>query len=273
MRNGSETPAQIRAYLMGTFGSQVANNALQVTLPLLVLQLSDSLSAVAFITALTTAVDTGGTLLGGWFSGRLHPRMLLIVSTAIRAVTLALIPIFWAAGLLTLDVAVGLFLLDSLARGVADTARNTMPLVLVERSKEALDWLNSRYQTVFELGAVAGPFLVGGLLIGFGAIMANWLVPVAFAAAAAAYLLIPKTAQAPKRQEEFGSTPGLRKSVNLIASNPSLRLAFTATLLLTLYPLKALLPALFADSILKAPEQVSWLAGLFGLGALAGSVF
>jgi MFS family permease len=272
MGNESKKSAQIWAYLTGTFSARFANNALQVTFPLLLLQFSNSLSAVGFITALTTAVDTTGTLLGGWFSHYLHPRTLLIASTAIRSVILALIPSLWVAKSLTLHLAVGIYLLDSLARGVADTARNTLPMMLVGKDKDALDSLNSRYQTVFELGAVTGPFLAGGLLVGFGALAANWLIPIAFAVSTAIYLMIPKTGRPSIQEGERNNEPTLRNSIGLIASKPDLRLPFIGILLLTLYPLKALLPALFADSILKAPEQAAWLVGLFGLGALVGSV-
>lgn len=263
---------QVGAYLAGTFGARVANNALQVTLPLILLQSSNSPSAVGFVTALTTALDTTGTLLGGWLCSLLHPRKLLILSTSVRSAILALIPILWSAGSLTLTTATGVYLFDSLARGVADTARNTMPIMLVGKNKNSLNRLNSRYQIVFELGAVAGPFLVGGVLAGFGALAANWLLPAAFGTATAVYLLMPKTAQPTAQEGQGRGEPTLLNSASLIASKPGLRLPFVGILLLTLYPLKALLPAIFAASILKAPEQAAWLIGLFGLGALGGSL-
>jgi hypothetical protein len=49
-------------------------------------------------------------------------------------------------------------------------------------------------------------------------------------------------------------------------------LALGGVLLLSLYPLKGLLPALFAQDILGSPNQAAWLAGLFGLGGVVGSL-
>jgi len=163
----TEISPKVWAFFVGTFATEFASKALQVTLPLLLLQFAKSLSAVGFITALTAGVDTSGTLVGGWLCDRLQARTLLVAATAMRALGLALIPILLTIQVLTLPLAVSIFVLDSMARGMADTARNTMPMILVGKNRHALDRLNSRYQTVFELGSVAGSFLVGLLLIGF----------------------------------------------------------------------------------------------------------
>ncbi|MGH7846366.1 MAG: MFS transporter, partial [Candidatus Binatia bacterium] len=268
----SATPARVCAYFIGTFGFEFASKALQVTFPLLLLNLSNSLSAVGFISALNAALDTTGTLLGGCFSHRLHPRKLLIVSTAVRSVSLGLLPVLWSSGFLTLQLATGVYLLDSLVRGVADTARNTMPLMLAGNDRIALDRLNSRYQTILELGSVAGSFLVGFMLITFGALSAHWSVAVAFGVAAMIYARMPKTAESAIGERPLSSKPSLQASISVVASNPGLRLSLVGIILLTLYPLKALLPVFFADSILRAPEQAAWLTGLFGIGAVTGAL-
>jgi predicted MFS family arabinose efflux permease len=230
------------------------------------------LSAVGFISALNAALDTMGTLLGGLLCNRLHPRKLLIASTAVRSVSLGLIPALWSSGSLTTQLATTVYLLDSLVRGVADTARNTLPLMLVGRDRTALDRLNSNYQTVLEVGSVVGSFLVGFLLITFGALSANWSVAVVFGAAAMIYVFIPKGGEVVIQHRPTDSKSNLQTSMAVVTSDPRLSLSLLAIVLLTLYPLKALLPAFFADSILNAPEQAAWLTGLFGLGAVAGAV-
>jgi predicted MFS family arabinose efflux permease len=268
----TEVSPKVWAYFIGTFATEFASKGLQVTLPLLLLQFSKSLSAVGFITALTAGVDMSGTLLGGRLCGRLRVRTLLIAATAARAATLAFIPVLLVTEVLTLPVAAAIFLLDSLARGMADTARNTMPMMLVGKNRHALDRLNSRFQTVFEFGSVVGSFSVGILLVAFGAVAANWLVPVAFGGSALIYALIPRPAQHGISEGWVGSEFTLRSSIRIVGEKPGLSLAFLGMLLLTLYPLKSLLPALFADSVLKAPEQAAWLISIFGLGAVTGSL-
>jgi predicted MFS family arabinose efflux permease len=265
--------SRVRAYFIGTFGSEFASKALQVTFPLLLLQLSRSLSIVGFISALTAGLDTVGTLLGGWLCSRFHPRKLLIAATALRSASLGAIPALWSSGSLTLQVASGLYLLDALIRGVDDTARNTLPLLLVGKDKSALDRLNSHYQTGMELGSVAGSVLVGLLLVHYGALSANWSVPLAFAVAATIYAFMPKIHSAlPAHGKAPSAKSNLLASITLVTSAPGMCLSFTGVILLTLYPLKALLPAFFADSILEAPADTAWLNGLFGVGACAGAL-
>jgi predicted MFS family arabinose efflux permease len=231
------------------------------------------LGTVGFISALTAALDTVGTLLGGWLCSRFDPRKLLIVATAFRSVSLGTIPALWSSGSLTLQVASGLYLLDALIRGLADTARNTLPLLLIGKDKSALDRLNSHYQTGMELGSVAGSVLVGLLLVHYGALSANWSVSLAFAVAAMIYAFMPKIySSRPAYEKAPSAKSNLRASITVVTSAPGIRLSFAGIILLTLYPLKALLPAFFADGILSAPEHTAWLNALFGVGACAGAL-
>ena len=265
-------PAKTWHYLAGVFMGQVANNALQVALPLVLLKITSSLSTVGFATAMAAAMDAAGTLIGGRLAARVHPKKLLAGAAAGRALTLALIPAFWAGGL-GLAPILGVYMIDSLIRGVADTARNTMPMALAGKGKTALDGLNSRYQTAFESGGLLGPFVMGGLLAWTGLASANWMIPVAFAAAAAFFLLMPRGRLDQANADAPGAAAGtFSGSLRLLRKSPVLRLAMLATLLVTVYPLKGVLPALFAKNILGAPDQTAWLVGAFGLGGVLGSL-
>ncbi len=259
-------------YLTGIFMSQMAANALQVALPLVLLKLTSALSAVGFATALAGGMDALGTLVGGRLARHIHPKTLLAAAAAGRAATLALIPLFWTGGL-GLAPILGVYLADSLIRGVADTARNTAPMALVGKNKPALDKLNARYQTAFELGGLSGPFLMGALLSLTGLAAANWMIPAAFAAASGLFFLMPRGRAdrilEPGQEIEHGT---FLNSLRLIGKNPGLRLAMLATLLVTVYPLKSVLPALFAKNILGAPNDTAWLVGAFGLGGVLGSL-
>src|SRR5207237_3890828 len=81
---GWATPG-VSAYLGGTFGAQLANNALQVVLPLHLMQLAHSASIVGFATGLTTATDALGALLRGALGARDKPKPLLSGATSVRA--------------------------------------------------------------------------------------------------------------------------------------------------------------------------------------------
>ena len=267
----------VRAYLSGVFGGQLANNALIVTLPITLLSLGQSLASVGFVTSAITAFDMTGTLAGGWLSNRLSPASVLTGATAARALALAGIPVLAAAGLLSAPTAIALFMADAFARGMTDTSRNTVPLSLVGKDKDALDGLNSKYQSAFELGSASGPLLTGLLLVKQHAAAAHWAVAAAFAAAAAAFSFVPRRkADAARPAPASGASaapPAKPSAVRAMLSDRWLRLGLGTMVALSLTPaLKALVPALFAKSILHAPALSAWLVLGFGLGGALGSL-
>src|SRR5581483_745677 len=184
--------ARAGAYAAGVLASQIVNNALHLIQPLLIAQLSGSLGKAAFFSAFDTAVHMTGTFLGGWPADRLGSRRLLVLSTFLRGVSLALIPVFWIMGTLTLPLAMAAYTLDALVRGFVDTASHAVPLELGSHDREALDALNARYEFAFDLGGVAGPLLLGALMLSKKSLAAHVAVPLGFMAAAAIFAFIPK---------------------------------------------------------------------------------
>jgi dTMP kinase len=153
---------------------------------------------------------------------------------------------------------------------VADTARSTLPSDLSAGDAGLLKRVLAKNQTFFEAGGVAGPFVAGALIAGVGGVAAPaalWLAPAAFAATALAYLFVPRRAAAPA-----APAPDAPRAPPVSARDGWTRWALAATALLTLYPLKGLLPAVFAAQVLHSPASAAWLTGLFGVGGLAGSL-
>lgn len=255
-------------FLAGIFGSQVANNALNVTLPLALMSVGQSVTHALGLTALTTAFDMAGTLGGGWLVGRLSARKTLMASGAVRAAALAAATTLLAFGAATAPVLVALFSLDAMARGVADTARNTAAVELVGKDKPSLDRLNGSSQTAFYAGGIIGPLAIIPLLAlpGF---WAQWFVAGSFAAAAAAFVTMPRRARAPSEPGEAadgGAVKPWYKDRAVLAGAAALVLA-------SLMPaLRAQLPVLFADGILHVAADAAKLALAFGLGSTAGSL-
>jgi dTMP kinase len=265
----------IWAYLSGVFAAQVANNALTVSLPLVLLHLGQTIGTIGFVTTLTTALDMSGTLVSGWLTQRFSPETVLKASTWARSAALMAIPLTLASGALTLPVAVALYVVDALARGVADTARNTMPMSLVGKEKSALDALNSKARTAFNVGGIVGPLLVGLLALKTFSNAGNWLVAGVFAAAAAAYHFMPRpTAATPASPTTETPAPATKASAfKRIIAERWLRTALITSVFLALSPaLRALVPPAFADSLLHNPSLSAWLVLAFGLGGTAGSL-
>lgn len=269
----SSQPARTRLapYLGGTFLQQAANNAVHVTLPLAVLASGGTLASAAVVVALAGWADSAGTLLGGWLSDRVHPLSLIRGVTVARVAALAAVPVLLAAGGAAVGAVGAAFLADALARGVADTARNTLPVAFVGKDKEALASFNGRFQSFFEAGALSGPFLVGGVLGAAGAMAGQWLAPAALLGSALLYLVSPKPA-VPASGSPESAKPGRGAVRQHLLSKPAALAAFVGLAALTLYPLRAILPAVWAGDLLGDPQAAAWLVGAFGVGGLAGSL-
>lgn len=259
------TPAPLAGFLGGVLLSQVVNSALHLAQPLLVYELTGSAGKAAFFSSFDTAVHMAGSFLGGWPCDKLGARRLLSLSTFLRGACLALIPLMWAAGRLTVLTAMAAYTLDAFVRGFTDTAVHALPLELGAGERAELDRLNSRYELVFDLGGVAGPLMLGGLMMNRHGMLPHIAVPMGFALAAAIFLTVPKGV---RRSRRGGSFEGL----GAIFSSRALLVPVLGAALLNLYPLRKLLSAFFAKSILAQPHAAGWVGAAFGLGGALGTL-
>jgi len=255
-------------YLSGTFGAQLASNALQVTMPLLFLKMTGSAAHAAFAVTIGSFFDAGGAWLGGGLTDRFGAKPVLLATTVARLLAVAALPLLAMTGGLTLPAVGAAYVVECFARGLADTARSTLPVELSGGDNGLLKWILAKNQTFFEAGGVAGPFLVGALIAGMGGVTsaaALWLGPVAFAFVTLAYLAIPRT------------SPAAAPAADASAPAPKvfdgwMKWALLATAMLAVYPLKGLLPAIFASQILHSEASAAWLTGLFGVGGFLGAL-
>jgi hypothetical protein len=172
-------PPRLAPFLGGTFLAQVASNALQVTMPLLILQVTGSAATAAFAATASSAVDAFGTLIGGRLTDRFGSKPVLVGTTIARGAAVLALPLLASAGL-TLPAVLAVYVIESLARGVADTARNTVPSEIAGKDEGLLKKVLSKNQSYFEAGGIAGPFLAGALIADAGGVAAAgafWLAP------------------------------------------------------------------------------------------------
>ncbi len=146
---------RLKAFLAGTFGAQLASNALQVTMPLLLLTVTGS-AATAACAALASTIDAAGTLLGGRLVDRFGSRAVLVATTLARGAAVAALPLLAATGGLTMPAVFAVYRRESLARGVADTARNTVPLEFAGKDVPLLKKILAKNQGFFGAGASRG---------------------------------------------------------------------------------------------------------------------
>jgi len=275
--SSAAAPIPVAGFLGGVLLSQIVNGALHLAQPLLIASLAGgSLGTAAFFSSFDTAVHMGGSLLGGWPADRFGARRLLIASTFLRGACLALIPLLWLAGRLTLAAAMLAYTLDALVRGFTDTAAHSLPLELGGRDRAALDRLNSRYEFVFDLGAAAGPLLLGVLYLKKVGLAPHAIVPAGFALAALAFCGIPRRARpaalAARAASPGGAPGGSWQGLRAIVSDRALLIAALGAAALNLYPLRKLLAAFFAKAILSSPAAAGWVGGAFGVGGALGAL-
>lgn len=257
------------AFLSGVLLTQFVNSALHLAQPLLMADLTGSVGEAALFSAFDTAVHMTGTFFGGWPVDRFGARRVLALSTLLRALTLAAIPLLLYFGTLTAFAAMAWYTLDALIRGFTDSAAYTLPLELARHDADELDRLNSRFEFVFDLGGVAGPLALAGVMIYFHGPLAHALIPLGFAASAAAYAFIPEGLRNHSATRQPG---GSLRGFRTIFASRALLLTCVGYMSFNIYPLRKLLGAFFAKTILHKSSFAGAVGSAFALGGLAGAL-
>ena len=266
-----DSSVRLGGLLGGVLLTQIVNSAVHLAQPLLVADMSGSLGSAAFFSAFGTGVHMLGTYLGGWPTDRWGARLVLVVSTVLRGVVLAGIPIAMAFGFASLPWVMGCYTVEALIRGYVDTAVHTVPLEMVGHRRDLLDRINSRYEVAFEVGAVAGPAMLGGLMVWTDGIVAHIVIPIGFVVSGLCYLLIPKPS-APMAAAEGSAHGGSWAGLKYILAHRYLLLVVAGLMLFHLYELRKILSAFFAKGLLHHPAAVGHVGSAFALGGVAGAL-
>lgn len=253
-------------FLIGTFLIQVAHNGVMVVMPVILLRLTDSAALFALIASLFALTDTLGTLLGGGLLRVVSMRTVIVLSTAMRAGCihgLAVLEFRELSGLLTVSL---IFTVEALFRGITDTCRHSVPLILTDRTRSALQQMNASIQLFFECGGIIGPAIAGVALHWYGAGITALILAVLPALAAAFFLSVPE------HRKPAGTNPNAADIRQLAKRDPWLRTALATQVFLTTYPLKAVLPGIIALSIFRDLDLTAWLVACFSTGGVVGSL-
>ncbi len=268
-----DSAVRLSGLLSGVFVTQIVNSAVHLAQPLLVADMSGSLGSAAFFSAFGTGVHMLGTYLGGWPTERFGARMVLVMSTLLRGIALAGIPIGMTFGFAGLTWVMGCYTVEALIRGYVDTAVHTVPLELAGHRGDLLDRINSRYEVAFEVGAVLGPLMLGGLMIWSAGIVPHIVIPIGFAISAGLYLFIPKTF--PDKASALGTGHahgGTWAGLKYIVAHRYLLIVVAGLMLFHLYELRKVLSAFFAKGLLHQPAYVGHVGSAFALGGVVGAL-
>jgi MFS family permease len=265
-------PIRLRGFLGGVFLTQLVDSALHLAQPLLLAKLSGSLGGAAFFSAFDTGIHMLGTYIGGWPTEKFGARRVLVVATFLRAVALAGVPISMLCGFLSLWWAMGCYTLEALIRGFVDTSVHTVPLELAQHRAEQLDRINSRYELTFDIGGVAGPLILGGLMMWGGKIVPHILIPVGFVLSSVAYFFIPKKTGGMSKGAVHHSHGGSWAGIKYIFTRRPLLITCLGLMSFNIYPLRKLLSAFFAKGLLHKSASVGQIGAAFALGGVVGAL-
>ena len=257
--------------LSGVLVTQIVNSAVHLAQPLLIADLSGSLGRAAFFAAFGTAVHMVGTYLAGWPTDRFGARRVLVAATLLRGVVLAGIPVAMALGVLHLTFAMVCYTVEALIRGYVDTSVHTVPLELAGHRADLLDRINSRYELAFEVGAVAGPLMLSGLMIWSDGIVPHIVIPVGFVVSAGCYLFVPERSvggDGAHNPAHGGTWAGLK----YLATHRYLLVIVVGLMLFHLYELRKVLSAFFAKGLLHQPSSAGHVGAAFALGGVVGAL-
>ena len=272
-----QTPS-LTGFLGGVFLTQIVDSALHLAQPLLIAKTCGSLGGAAFFSAFDTGIHMAGTYLGGWPTEKFGARRVLVVATFLRGVALAGIPAAMTGGFLNLPLAMTCYTLEAVIRGFVDTSVHTVPLELARHRADQLDRINSRYELTFDLGGVAGPLMLGGLMVWGGKILPHIIIPIGFVLSAAFYLFIPERSSsmlgvaAAAHGHGHGSPGGTWAGIRQILSHHPLLITCVGLMSFNIYPLRKLLSAFFAKGILHSSSSVGQIGAAFALGGVVGAL-
>jgi MFS family permease len=201
---------------ISSFGDAISNTAL----PLLVLALTSSGTAMGIVGALSTLPDLLVGLFAGAYADRWDRRRMMFVADAGRAVLTALVPLSILLGGPTMLVVLLVAFPINVLRVLWLAAYTACVPGLVGRDQVAR--ANAIFEAVFNVGWIAGPGLAGVLsaVIGPGPTIA--LDAASFAISSAALLLIRPLRPAPRPNAPH-ILADIREGVRYVARHPTLR--------------------------------------------------
>lgn len=249
------------------FGSQLGNLAI----PVLAVQV---LAASEFEIGVLNALETAAFLViglpaGAWID-RWLKRRVMILADLVRAVSLALIPVLWFAGVLQFWHVLVIATVIGVATVFFDVSYQSFLPVLVPR--DDIGEANSKLEGTAQISRVAGPAIAGGLL-------AIVKAPVLLAGTAVTYvismiaLLTIRDDEKPKpRADRRPLVVEIREGVAFVVRQPLLRRIvlctgvgnFFNTIALTMLPILVLRQLGLSPAIFGLASSVGAIGGIFG---------
>jgi MFS family permease len=261
-----------RYYWAGATVSQVGTGVTVVAVPLVALfQLHASVTEIGFLSAAEFLPYLLLTLPAGELVDRMRRRPLLIGCDAVRAVSLALIPLAALGGFLSLPLLFAVVVVVGSASVLFDVAAISVLPSLVGR--DGLLQANAAIETSRSVGSVAGPG-IGGALV--GALKASGAIAVdAVSYVVSAFCLLMVRAPEPEPMyTKGGGVKSLGVGLRQVRRSPVLRpqVTYLATSGLLWGAVEGLLIVFSVRDLGLSGPQVGLVAAVGNVGAVVGAL-
>jgi MFS family permease len=254
--------------ISGELASVLGSQLTAVAVPYQVYRLTHSSLDVGLVSLAALFPLIIGALVGGSLADAIDRRRILLAVEALSALC--------SAGLaLNADTGAALwplFVLPALSAGLSgydSSARNAIVPNMVARSE--VPAANAMFQSLFQLGGVAGPAVAGLLLAGAGFRVIYWLDVVGYLLCMCGVFLI-----SPQRPSRTGHTPGVRSIVEgfrYLRGRQAIQGAYLLDINAMVFGMpRALFPALAVTVFGGGASTVGFLYAAPGAGALIGAV-
>jgi MFS family permease len=257
-----------RALISGELASVLGSQLTAVAVPYQVYRLTHSSLDVGLVSLTALFPLIVGALIGGSLADAIDRRRMLIAVEALSALCSAGLAINADTGAKLWP----LFVLPAVAAGLSgcdSSARNAIVPNMVSRAE--VPAANAMFQSLFQLGGVAGPAAAGLLLAGAGIRFIYWMDVAGYVLCLSAVFLI-----SPQRPPHTGHTPGLRSIVEgfrYLRGRQAIQGAYLLDINAMVFGMpRALFPALAATVFGGGASTVGFLYAAPGAGALVGAV-
>lgn len=275
-----EAAKNVRRMMIGTAAMKSGMETITLSVPLLALTAFGGISAVAGLVVVYGLSQAVFAAMAGGLADRFSARKVLAGAVAAQAALVGTLIAVGAAGALSMGTLIPLYLLIGGVTGVIETARHSIPTLLLGQNEAALKKYNAKLHIWYEVAGVAGA-LTAGALIGFaGPLWSLVIQPPAFALAAWYFWRVRHALPA----EIPPSAGGLRGRVSdyfkdikagakLVMGDGRMRWIALAFVLPQIVHrvFEGLLIPVFAKTVLENPSASAWLLTASNAGELAGA--
>ena len=282
-----EQKGKFRFYSGAVAGVKVGIEALNLAVPLLLLNTLHAAMAVSTLYLAAEVASIFAGLVGGALVDRIGARRAMVINGFVQAAAIIGVPIAIASGgTLALPIVYALFMLNGVASELFDVARRAALPQIVGQNEGLLRKYNGSLYVWREIAATAGVFGAGWLVHNIGAMATIWTHPVFCVSAALAALRLLRQGKTPAAAPTEKPAGGMKSSLKgwwsdivrgtkYVLAEKKLR-----TIVLVNIPLNALhkifhtlVAVIYASQVLHNPAMAAVMLGAWNIGELAGAFY